>query len=232
MKKELVILIVSFFLVSCSSFIPKKINYTLQLTEVERPADAKEQYGDYKIDNSVENSVGIARYKDELVSLDWTVETDMFGFALKNNSDNSIKIIWDEAVYIDVFGNSGRVIHSGIKFIAKNEPQAPTVIAKKAKITDVIVPADNIYYSSSKYNTGWQKKPLFQSSYYEVASFEKIKEIYLGKEVRVLLPLKIEDVVNEYTFTFKIVDVSSPQAISQATQEETVGEEDKEPTGK
>ncbi len=38
-----------------------------------------------------------------------------------------------------------------------------------------------------------------------------IPQQYIGKSVRVLIPLKIEEVTNEYMFTFKVEDFIKKQ---------------------
>ena len=106
---------------------------------------------------------------------------------MENKSDNSIKIIWDEAVYIDEDNSSLRVIHSGVKYVDGEKAQPLTVIAKKTKINDLVTPVDNIYYSG-----GWGKRPLF--------SVQKSA----GKTVKILLPIQIQETINEYIFSFKV----------------------------
>lgn len=107
---------------------------------------------------------------------------------MENKSDNSIKIIWDEAVYIDEDNSSLRVIHSGVKYVDGEKAQPLTVIAKKTKINDLVTPVDNIYYSDGS----WGKLPLF--------SVQKSA----GKTVKILLPIQIQETINEYIFSFKI----------------------------
>ena len=112
---------------------------------------------------------------------------------MENKSDNSIKIIWDEAVYIDEDNSSLKVIHSDVKYV-DGKAQPLTVIVKKTKINDLVTPLDNIYYvNPSKYSSGgWHKLPLF--------SVQKSA----GKTVKILLPIQIQETINEYIFSFKI----------------------------
>ena len=107
---------------------------------------------------------------------------------MENKSDNSIKIIWDEAVYIDEDNTSRKVFHSGVKYEDGEKAQPLTVIAKKTKINDLVAPVDNIYYASG----GWGIRSLF--------SVQKSA----GKTVKILLPIQIQETINEYIFSFKI----------------------------
>ena len=102
---------------------------------------------------------------------------------------------------------SKRVMHSGVKYIDRNNPQPPTTVVRGATISDLVFPTDNVYWVSGRYG-GWREKPLFPSLS-PVSPEELLAQAkqYVGKTVQVLLPLQIEDVINEYIFAFKINDV-------------------------
>ena len=67
-------------------------------------------------------------------------KTTHFGFVLENKSENTIKIIWDEAIFIDAEEFSRKIVHSGIKYNDINSSQIPTVIAKDSKLRDAVFP--------------------------------------------------------------------------------------------
>jgi len=177
--------------------------YNVGLQEVERPENAKERYGESKIINFEEEGKTKYSYEDELIKIVWLPLSTQFAFTLENKSDNSIKIIWDEAVYVDENGSSGRVMHSGVKYVDRSNPQPPTVVVKKAKVDDMVVPTDNIYYISGQYG-GWQTKPLFPNRATTQEELNTLTQKYVGKTVKILLPLQIQETVNEYIFSFKV----------------------------
>lgn len=179
--------------------------YEIGLQEVERPEDAKERYGESKIINLEEEGETKYVYEDDLIKISWLPLPTQFAFSLENKSDNSIKIIWDEAVYVDQNGSSGRVMHSGVKYVDRSSPQPPTVVVKKAKVDDMVVPTDNIYYISGQYG-GWQTRPLFPNRANTQAELISLTQKNIGKTVKILLPLEIQDTVNEYIFSFKVED--------------------------
>lgn len=184
MKKLTFMLFLAVILASCGAY---QDIYKVRLREVEQPENVKEQYSKSKItifaeENETENS-----YEDDFIKIIWLPALTEFSFTLENKSDNSIKIIWDEAVYIDEDNSSLKVIHSGVKYVDSEKAQPLTVIAKKTKINDLVTPLDNIYYSD-----GWRKRPLF--------SVQKSA----GKTVKILLPIQIQETINEYIFSFKI----------------------------
>lgn len=177
--------------------------YDIGLKEVERPADAKERYGKSKIIRFKDEGKTKYSFEDGLIKIVWLPTSSQFDFVLTNKTSHSVKINWDEAVYVDQSGRSKRVIHSGVKYVDRNSPQPPTVIVRGATISDMVFPADSIYYVSGQYG-GWREDPLFPSYGMGAEEVDQKASGLVGKNVQVLLPIKIEDVVNEYIFTFSI----------------------------
>jgi hypothetical protein len=192
-----------------------KAKYDISLTEVERPAQAKQRYGEQRIEMVEQEGINKYYFEDEMVQIAWFVGMEQVNFVLKNKTDHSIKIIWDEAAYVDMTGTSHRVMHSGVKYADRNAPQPPTVVVRKGKIDDLICPTDHVYYRKGYYSRygsisgGWETNPLlpsFQAGGDEI-SFRNNANACVGKKIQVLLPLKIEEVVNDYIFSFQINDV-------------------------
>lgn len=202
MRKIIYALILVVMMTSCMTY---QGFYNVELQNVERPENAKERYSESKIVNFEEEGKTKYSYEDDMIKIVWLPLSTQFGFTLQNKTDHSIKIIWDEAVYVDPNGSSGRVMHAGVKYIDRNNPQPPTVIVKNANIDDMIVPTDNIYYVSGQYG-GWRTKPMLPNRANTQEELNALTQQYIGKEVRVLLPLEIQGTVNEYIFTFKVED--------------------------
>ena len=188
----------------------KTANYDIGMEEVERPSNSNERYADAEIIKQDSADISKYVYADSLISITWIPTASKFGFQLENKSEFSMKIIWDEAVFVNSNGESMRVMHSGVKYIDRNSPQPPTVIVRGGKVSDIIIPTDNVYYVSGQYG-GWREKGIFEP--YSEFSIEKLKPAknHIGKKVQVLLPLDIKGTVNEYIFTFKVNDVELPQ---------------------
>lgn len=188
MKKLTFMLFLAVILASCGTYQDIQDIYKVRLREVEQPENVKEQYSKSKITIFAEENETKNSYEDDFIKIIWLPALTEFSFTLENKTDNSIKIIWDEAVYIDEDNSSLKVIHSGVKYVDGEKAQPLTVIAKKTKINDLVTPVDNIYYV----NGGWGKLPLF--------SVQKSA----GKTVKILLPIQIQETINEYIFSFKI----------------------------
>jgi hypothetical protein len=204
-KNLLLVSLLALLLTGCMAY---KGVYNVGLSAVERPENAKERYGESKIINFQDAGTTKYSYEDELIKIVWLPLSTEFSFTLENKSDHSIQIVWDEAAYEN--GSTGRIMHSGVKYIDRNNPQPPTVVIKKAKIDDIILPTDNVYYISGQYG-GWNTKPLFPNSANSQEELNSLTQNYINKTVGILLPLKIEDTVNEYIFRFKVDGFKSNQ---------------------
>jgi len=189
---------------SCASI---KATYNIALTKVERPLKVKEKYGGKeKITLDKENKY---TYKDNLMKISFLVLSEGISFSLFNKTEYSIKIMWDDCAYIDEENSSHRVVHSGVKISAKDQPQAPSVIASNTSLEETIYPSDYI-----KGARGWVYHPLLPGSgslphlnpRSNDANKKKINELK-GKNISVLFVLRVEDISNEYTFIFEIKDV-------------------------
>jgi hypothetical protein len=196
-----------------------KANYDISLSEVERPAKAKNRYGEQKLSKIKDGEVYKYYFEDDMVKILWLPLPANITFILENKTNYSIKIIWDDASFVDTTGGNHRVMHSGVKFSDRNNPQPPSVVIRKGRIDDLVYPSDYTYYRKGHYSRyssdpgGWEEKPLFPVNKIggEIDELKKECEVYIGKTIQVLLPMQIEDVVNDYIFTFRINSVEVKQ---------------------
>lgn len=202
MKNLFFLLALTVVMTSCMSY---QGFYSVGLQNVERPENTKERYGESKIVNFEEEGKTKYSYEDDMIKIVWLPLSTQFGFTMHNKTEHSIKIVWDEAVFVDVNGSSGRIMHAGVKYIDRNNPQPPTVVVKNANIEDIVVPTDNVYYLRGQYG-GWVTNPIFPNKANTQEELNTLAKQYIGKEVKVLLPLEIQGTINEYIFTFKVED--------------------------
>lgn len=200
MKSFLRVLIILLSIIGLTSCSGLKGNYNIALKNVENTNNLKGELNSEPRDNRLRN-----QYNDELITVNWWFRDKDIWFALQNNSSNTIEIIWDKAVYIDKLGKSNKVIHSGVKLIDKEKSQLPTVVIKGSKIDDILIPVNNISYVSGKYG-GWSTSSLFPSSHKDIESMTKYDNVFKESEVKVLLPLMIDNQLIEYTFIFDVGD--------------------------
>lgn len=146
---------------------------------------------------NVENStnkkgvVGNNSYSDDLIDMAILAEEYQFSFILNNRSNNSIKIIWNDAVFVDIDGSTSKIMHSGIKYVDKEKDQPASVIVKGAKLEDIAIPVQKVFY----HNFEWSNQSLFEKA------DKKIK----GQTIKLMLPIQIGNSIIEYVFEFGLV---------------------------
>lgn len=199
MKKWFLVYCCGFLLVGCASFAPKTTTwysgiYVMALQSV----DCSDSTA---LNNSTIRLAEDGRYvyENDAIKLAWTNTRSQFEFIFYNKFDSSIKINWDDLSYINYEGQSCRIIHKGIKYTDKSAPQASTVIPKNSYIDDLILPVDNIFYRD-----GWHEENLVPSISQDKASLLKSSEGFIGKNVQIIFPIQIKNVIYEYIFTFNV----------------------------
>jgi hypothetical protein len=193
---------------SCGTFKSYVASYSVGLTSVESPTDAKQQFGETKVVNFNEDGVSKYRFEDDYIETVWYVGSKQFNFTLKNKSGHTLKINWDDVSYVDTKGQVGRVMHSGVKYTERNNSQPATTVPKGATISDLLLPTDNVYYVSGQYG-GWRESYLIPCIYQTKEALDSSASDYVGKTMTIMMPIMIENVQNDYTFTFNIDELIS-----------------------
>lgn len=190
-------------LTSCGAFKNYIASYSVGLSSVESPADAKQQFGETKVVTFNEEGVSKYRYEDDYINIVWYVGLKQFNFTLKNKSGHSLKINWDDISFVDTKGQVGRVMHSGVKYTERNNSQPATTVPKGASISDILLPTENVYFVSGQYG-GWRENYLLPCVYQTPEAFNAGASSLVGKTMTIMMPIMIENVQNDYTFTFNI----------------------------
>jgi hypothetical protein len=153
-------------------------------------------------------------YQDSLISVNFLIGKTDISFAMRNKSAQTIKIIWDETLFIN-FGTPGKVVHSGVKYIDRNSSQPPSVIPSGTTHEDSVTPTDKIYWRDgysllySYTPGGWEKHDLFPTQDMNRAEFKSAILGSKGLEFSLYMPIQVNNTVKEYNFKFKIKDVIS-----------------------
>lgn len=198
MRVKVLICIISIILTGCASLPDsvKKgwlddgivISYKVILSSVE--PDGKGKLSD--IDQS---------YSDENITISWRNEPLMksMQFTMKNNSSNTMVIDWNKIVFVNHTGESLKVMHTGVKFIKKEESQSATSVVKDSIISDSLVPIDRVWFKSEKTlldEPGWKINLVLEPLTDESSLNDKV--------FKVLFPVNINGVITEYLFVFKV----------------------------
>lgn len=194
--------VISFLLPSCWALMTTYTsNYKVNLVEVEYKKGTNK-----KINNLENNNY---TFSDSILDIKWIPSNTEYSFELNNKSNSTLKIIWDDAIFVSSSGQSQKIMHSGVKYIDRNNSQPSTTILRNSKLTDIIIPSENIYYQTpGKYSTGgWKTKEMYQTVGFDSLKLQKEADLFIGKTNQILLPIKIDDVTTEYIFVFKFQEV-------------------------
>ena len=197
-----------FIMIALGCASQKTFTYDICLTSVEAPADAKEQFGETKVISFTDQASSLTKYsyEDDFIAITWYVNSEQFNFTLKNKTQHTIKINWDDISYVNYNGYTQRMMHAGVKYIDRNASQPSTMIPKGATISDLLQPTDNVYWiDATRYNSGrWAATPLIPNTYNNEVTPASVASQYIGKTMTILMPIYIENVQNDYMFNFCI----------------------------
>ncbi len=154
-----------------------------------------------------------------MVGIEWRPTSDDIGVVIRNKTYDPLKVVWDEARFIDEKGVSHRLIHSGIGYEERYDFHPPTIIVPRGTLEDFIHPAD--YFRWEEYSRGsykqqdyWVRSPFLPIQIKGTAEELRAKaEPFVGKTFQVILALQTDGVRNDYACTFKInkVDVTEKE---------------------
>ncbi len=207
MKKAIVLffIIAAICSISCNS-TQKATLYSVGLKYVDGPFNIAARHKDIiLVEGTNDKSEASYLYEDDLMSIIWNVDTEVFAFALENKSDYPIEIPWDDVVYFDWQGYAHRVIHKDVKYVNKNSPQESTIVPHESAIADYLLPVANIYSTSGLYNSSYTIKNLFPSyKNQNVANKSKLA----GQTIKIKFPIVFDGKKKEYLFAFQINDIA------------------------
>jgi hypothetical protein len=198
--------VVSFALIALVGCNPYSGRYVYSLTDVQH--ESRENGG---AETEILKDEARNFYENEDFIISWKVLSDRFSFALVNKRAYSLKILWDEAAYVDSEGRTHRVMHGGVTFDDRNRAQVPSIVARESSFEDVMIPADNVTWVSMGKYSSWNVSDLFEiapaSSYAQLTAFMRPN---LGKTVKVLLPVESRGQKTEYTYCFVVSGLNVP----------------------
>lgn len=170
--------------------------YMAFLSEVEKPANSEYRYSKV-LKEFFEDDIRKYWYNDSIIDIVFSGGNLGFKFSLQNVSNHSIKIIWDDASFVGLYGRTSRITHEGVGYLERNNSQPATVIIKNAKLEDIAIPTTYVDYLK---DGGWSVLPMFPL---KNGLYLEQEELKLG-QVKLMLPIQIKDEINEYTFVFDV----------------------------
>jgi hypothetical protein len=173
-------------------------SFDVALVEVSRPAQREARYGPAE---SVRVGEG---YRDPLIEIALRPRSRAIDLRVSNLTAHTMRIVWDEAAFTDFDGSSRRIVHAGTRYSDLNTSQIPTTIAPHATVQDRVVPTDRISTAGSGFVNAGLVPYLVRPCSMPESEFVSLVRGYEGKHFRLLLPITINGIVNEYNSTFEV----------------------------
>lgn len=155
------------------------------------------------------------KFSDSLIDVEFSTRTSNIDFKLKNVSNKSIKLIWDDFSFVNEKGAAQKIIHKNIKLNNKEGAQAPTVIPTNSYIEDTVTPIDDIEFVGSKNYGGlytspvyWKKAYIFPKLLYGYSKQKDLAKSLVGNNYSLLMVIEKDNTKIEYKFDFKINDIT------------------------
>lgn len=188
---------------SCTSYTA---TYSIPLTTVNPPKN--EVIQQINIEKFTDGNLNKYRFEDKKIKAIMYITAKRICFDLTNKTENTAKIMWDEAAIVDYTGSTQRVTHIGVRFMDRDSPKPPTSIPAGTQLHEEVTPISNIYLDRLQ----WKEAGLFPMFY--KSKDEKEAKQYEGKTMKLLLPIDFAGVKNEYLFEFVIDKFTGFQAVN------------------
>ena len=189
----------------CTS--PFVANYHVGLQTVERDPQAQEQFGMAEVAEVSEGDSVAFVLEDGLVRLTWVVEEARLPFVLENKTDQPVRIIWNEAIFVDLNGAPHKVMHRDVRYGQRGEVHDPTTVDPGKAREDYVLAIHLVYQTS---DASWHEEPFLTPSRRQSREDLEPARLNVGRSFVVVLPLEFEGEVHEYVFTFRVRSVDLP----------------------
>lgn len=144
-------------------------------------------------------------FKDDILTTMWTFTDNSISFSIKNESANSIKLLWDDMVFINYANKSQRLIHKGVKYSEKDLPQHVSVVGNHSTFSDILLPSDNIHYC--ELHKQWESNSLIFSNGVLSPNDDTFTQSLKDMKLRLIFPIIFNEKRIEYELTFEAENI-------------------------
>ncbi|MBI2839233.1 MAG: hypothetical protein HYX75_13025 [Acidobacteria bacterium] len=132
-------------------------------------------------------------YSTQAYAIRFSFHKSRIGIVLANKSAQPITVDWNKISYIGRDKRAQKVMHSGIRYAAKEERQEPTVVPPGSEISEELIPIGGIELSDD----GWKEAELFPV---DIALAKALDGTTFG----IFLPLEIGTIQKPLSFEFRV----------------------------
>lgn len=193
--------------------------YHSHLENVERPDSAISIYGVAKFDSIPNDTNFYSYFEDRAVKILWGLSSRFINCSVINKTESTIKILWNEAAYVDERRASHPLGHGRQYYLESS----PSIILSKTFFEDGLYPSDYPYIPIGEAFGGPIRKtlfldfelhgPVYHGKYRSIDEFRTAVSSNLWSTVQILLPMDIEGHVYNYLFSFRISNITTTRTV-------------------
>ena len=202
MIKTLIVIVLWAFLCQ-GCYTVEQAKADKQKHEAQKKTVTKSHY-EFLMVAPVEDSILV--FEDSNIASSFIIGSKEIDFSILNKTKSPLKLIWDDAS-LGIFGRSNHVMHSGVKYVDRNNSTPSATILPDTRLDDLVVPSDNVYYSEGYFGQYFSSPGSWQTSnlLLPISKKSSLSQEMVGQLITLYLP--IQDVSGKmlgYTFQFKV----------------------------
>jgi hypothetical protein len=142
-------------------------------------------------------------YKDDYVTIQFKLDESAIKFQLQNVTDVPVSIVWENVTLL--LNNRVFPVRNIATLYQTDLAHPPAVVIPPlGYIRDMVIPRDFIAAEKGI----WVEKDLFPTDDLGSPARKKLIMKYVGNQIKLVLPIKVGELVQDYSFTFKVKGIS------------------------
>lgn len=191
-------LVLALALVAVSCAPTYRAFYDVRVESAERPQEAIERFGEHSLTQMGEGAEATQVFEDSAVRIVWSYVDNHTQYELKNKTEDVITILWEHARFVDTWGEIFYVMPTGVTFKA-GSPAPPVEVKGGRRVSGSFFPINK---PRPGYLPGTPQ--LYLNEHDSQEELKKGAAEYVGKAMKLTLPLHVDGLFTEYVFTFRI----------------------------
>jgi hypothetical protein len=176
---------------------PPELRFSIELA-VSRDSAAETRGGPVVLGEAGE---GVHALEDSSVRIEtgFPESNEAIPIRILNKTSSTLRLLWNEAAFIDTDDEASRVMHVGIRFKERDWSMPASIIPPGSTHTDQITPINRVRYAEGRYGA-WRT---------ETSALLSQTNLQEGARIGVLLPFEVDGQRMEYTVYLTVTPVPS-----------------------
>lgn len=138
-------------------------------------------------------------FRDDHLIVQFKLDESALRFQLQNVSEAPVSIDWEKAS-VSLNNRTYALRNSATWYAPPSVIPSSVTVPPLGYIRDMVIPKENVYQENGR----WIERPFFPNDDLGSAKRRALIMRYRGSRVTLTLPVRIAEVVKEYTFSFRV----------------------------